>query len=189
MPERHDLADRGQRQRLESTRDGDFTIEHIGGQHLGGEAFLIELLAQLEFLDVVEKLDHVFIRPVTERAEESRGEKFAAAFAPIEINVKQIARVELHFDPRTAIGNDPEAVEHLAVEMDARLESDTRRPMQLRNDDALRAVDHERARRRHERDLAHVNLFFLGPLLFLELEGNVERRAEGLAFALRFEGA
>ena len=58
-----------------------------------------------------------------------------------------------------------------------------------RDDDALGAVDDERALRRHERDLAHVNFLFLRPLLFLELEGDVERRAEGLAFALRLERA
>ena len=69
--------------------------------------------------------------PVTERAEERRGEEFPAAFPAVEIDVEQIARVELHFDPRTAIRNDAEAVKHLAVEMDARLESDARRAMQL----------------------------------------------------------
>ena len=61
--------------------------------------------------------------------------------------------------------------------------------MQLADDDALGAVDDERARRRHERDFAHVNFFLLRPLLFLEQEGDVERRAEGLAFALRLERA
>ena len=53
-----------------------------------------------------------------------------------------------------------------------------------RNDDALRAVDDESALRGHERDFAHVNFLFLRPLLFLEQEGDVERRAVGLAFAL-----
>ena len=57
------------------------------------------------------------------------------------------------------------------------------RAMQLGDDDALGAVDDERALRRHERDFAHVNFLFLRPLLFLELEGDMQRRAEGLAFA------
>jgi hypothetical protein len=77
---------------------------------------------------------------------------------------------ELHFDPGTAIRNDAEAVEHLAVEVNARLESDARGAMQLRNDDAFCAIDDEGAGRGHERDLTHVNFFFLGPFLFLELE-------------------
>ena len=40
MSERHDLADGRQGERLESARDGHFTIEHVGGQHLGGETSL-----------------------------------------------------------------------------------------------------------------------------------------------------
>ena len=100
-------------------------------QHLGREFFFAELLAQLQVLDRVEKLDDFFVRAVAERAEESRREEFPAAFAAIEIDVKQIARVELHFDPRTAIRNDAEAVEHLAVQVDARFERDTGRAMQL----------------------------------------------------------
>src|SRR5947209_871125 len=61
--------------------------------------------------------------------------------------------------------------------------------MELGDDHAFRAIDHERSLRGHERDLAHVNFFFLRPLLLAELEGDVERRAESLAFALRLEGA
>ena len=71
---------------------------------------------ELEILDVVEKLDDFLVRAVTERAQESRGEEFAAAFPAIEVDVKQIAGVELDFDPGTAIRDNPEAVEHLAVE-------------------------------------------------------------------------
>ena len=82
-------------------------------------------------LDVVKKLDDFFVRTVAESAKESRREKFPAAFAAIEINVKQIAGIELHFDPGTAIRNDAEAVKHLAVQVDARFERDTGRTMQL----------------------------------------------------------
>ena len=59
----------------------------------------VEFLAQLQLLDVVKKLDDLFVRAVAEGAEESGGEKFPAALAAIEINVKQIAGVELHLDP------------------------------------------------------------------------------------------
>ncbi len=176
-------------ERLESARHGHFAVEHVGGEDLHREALFVELLAQLQILDRVEKIDHLFVRPVAESAEEGGGEEFPAAFAPVEIDVKQVAGVELHFDPRTAIRDDAEAVEHFAVEMDAGLESDTRGAMELANDDAFRAVDDKRARRRHERDFAHVDFFFLGPLFFLELESDVERGAEGLAFTLRFERA
>ena len=59
--------------------------------------------------------------------------------------------------------------------------------MELRNDHAFRAVDDERALRRHERNFAHVNFLFLGPLLLPELERHVERGAKRLAFPLGFQ--
>ena len=117
----------------------------------------------------------------------SRG--ISAGVCAIEINVEQIAGIELHFNPGTAIRNDSETVENLAVEVDARFESDTGRTMQLADDDSFRPVDHERPLRGHERDFAHVNFFFLRPLFFAELESDMERRAEGLAFPLRLERA
>jgi len=59
--------------------------------------------------------------------------------------------------------------------------------MQLAYDYALGAVDDKRALRRHERDFAHVNLLFLRAFFFSQLESDVQRRAVGLAFALRFK--
>src|SRR5205085_6489970 len=134
-----------------------------------------------------EKLQDIRIRAVTERAEERRGQKFAAALFAIEVNVKQIAGIELRFIPGTAIRNDAEAVQRFAVRMLGGFESQTGRTMQLADDDAFGAVDDERALRRHERKFAHEHFFFLGPLLFLEEESDVERGAVGDAFARAFE--
>ena len=123
-----------------------------------------------------------------QRAEKRRRQKFPAAFFAVQINVKQIARVELRLIPRTAVGNDAEAVQQFAVRMLRGLKRDARRAVQLRNDDALRAIDDERALRRHQRQFAHENLFFLGALaFFLEQERDVKRRAVGQAFAQAFE--
>src|SRR5205085_11578680 len=69
-----------------------------------------------------------------------------------------------------------------------RFKGDTRRAVELAHHDALGAVDHEGSLRRHQRDFAHVNFFFLRPLLLTELKGDVERRAVSLAFPLRLEG-
>ena len=123
MTEAHDLAHGRQGERLEGARHGHFAVAHIGDEHLGGEALFIELLAQLQVFDVVEKFDDFFVRAVAESAKESGGEEFPAAFAAIEIDVKQVAGVELHFDPRAAVRNDAEAVKHLAVEVNARLKA------------------------------------------------------------------
>ncbi len=187
MSERHDLPHRRRSQRLERAGDRRLAIEHVRDEHLRCELFFTQLLAEFERLDVIKKFDHFFVGSVAERAEKGRSEKFPPAFAAVEIDVEQIARIELHFDPRTAVRNDPETIEHFAVEMDARFKRDSRRTMQLADHDALGAVDHERALRRHERDLAHVNFFFLRPFLLAELESDMERRAERLAFALCLE--
>ena len=60
--------------------------------------------------------------------------------------------------------------------------------MELGNDDALGAVDHESALRGHEREFAHVNFLFLGAAIVFVAEGHIERGAEGLALALGFQG-
>ena len=59
---------------------------------------------------VVEQLDDVLVAPIAEGAQERRGEEFAAAVAAVEINVKQVVRVELHFEPGAAVRDDAEAV-------------------------------------------------------------------------------
>ena len=59
--------------------------------------------------------------------------------------------------------------------------------MELGNDDALGAVDHESALRRHEREFAHVNFFLFRAALVLVSEGHIERRAESLPLALGFK--
>ena len=61
--------------------------------------------------------------------------------------------------------------------------------MELRDDHALGAIDDKRPLRSHERDLAHIDFLLLDAFLFLKLEGDVERRAEGLAFAHGFANA
>src|ERR1051326_8257109 len=78
-----DLANRRERQRFKSAGDSDFTVAHFSSEDLGCEFFFIELLAQFQVLDIIEKLDDFLVRAVTERAEESRREEFPAALAAI----------------------------------------------------------------------------------------------------------
>jgi hypothetical protein len=163
-------------------------VARVSGSKARATVF-VELLAQLKRFDGVEKFDDFLVRTVAKCAEESGGEEFPAAFAAVEIDIEQVGGIELDFDPGTAIGNDAEAVENLAVEVDAGLKSNAGGAMELGDDHALGAVDYERALRGHERDFAHVDFFFLGPPLFTELEGDMQRGAEGLAFALGLEGA
>ena len=147
-----DLLDHRLGQRLEGARDDEaFFLVH-GVLDQDPVLQVLELLGFLdrEFLDVVKQLENflvgaagffavvlalVLMPPSTsrklKRAEKRGGQKFPAAFFAVEINVKQIAGVELRLIPGTAVGNDAEGVQHFAVGMLRRLEGDARRAVQL----------------------------------------------------------
>src|SRR5262245_41966391 len=95
----HDLANSRQSQRFERARHRHFTVTDIRGKHLGGQLLFIEFLAQLEVLDVVEKLDDLFVGAVAQRTQERSGEKLSTPLASIEVNVKKISGIKLHFNP------------------------------------------------------------------------------------------
>ena len=187
MPERHDLPNGRRRERLECAGDGCLAIEHIRNENFCREFFFTEFFTEFQRFDRVEKFDHFLVGAIAESAQKSGREKFPAAFAAIEIDVEQIAGIKLHFDPGTAIRNNPETVKDFAVEMDARLECDPGRTMQLTDHNTLRSVNDKRSLRGHERNFAHVNFLFLRPLFLAELESDMERGAVGLTFSLRLE--
>ena len=171
-----DLADGRLGERLESAGNGDLTIADVRGQHLRRDLLFIEVLAQLQVFKFVENLEHFLVRAKAQRAEESRRQNLPPAFAAVEVCVKQIVRIKLELHPRTAIRNDAERIKRLPVQVNRAFKANARRAMELRNDNALRAIDHKRAGRRHQRDFAHIHLLLLRALLFLELEGHVKRR-------------
>ncbi len=177
------------RQRLERAGNGDFPVANVGDEHLGGDVLVLELLAQGEVLDLVEKIDDLLVRAEPEGAQEGGGEELPAAFAAVKINVEQVVGVELNLEPGAAIRDDPERVERLAVQVQRGLERDAGRAVQLRDHHALGAVDDEGALRRHERNFAHVHFLLLDALFLLQPEGDVERRGKGLALALALESA
>src|SRR6185503_19890671 len=72
-----------------------------------------------------------------------------------DADVKQVLLVVFKLDSRAAIRNDLPDVDRAALEEHAR------RTMKLRNDDALRAVDDERAVVRHQRDFTKEDFLFL----------------------------
>src|SRR5688500_4869671 len=78
-------------------------------------------------------------------------------------------------------------MEHLAVRMLGGFESQTRRTMQLADNDAFGAVDHESALRRHERQFAHEHFFFLRAGLFLQQKSDMQWRAVSDAFPQAFQ--
>jgi hypothetical protein len=183
VAEGDELADDADGEGLVGFRDHEFAVEDVLERHLVAELLLVHLVLQLERLDVVEIGDDVAVGRVAQRAEEGRREELAAAAAAVEVDVKQVVGVELHFQPGSAVGDDAEAVEDLAVEVLRGFEADARRTVELGNDDALCTVDDERAAAGHHRQFAHVNALLLGSGLVLELEGHIESGGEALARA------
>ena len=111
-------------------------------------------------LGVVEVVEQLFGR-VAERAQQHRRVQLAAA---IDADVEDVLVVELEVEPRAAVRDHAGAVEQLARRVRLALvvvEEHAGRAVQLRDDDALGAVDDERARVGHQRDLAEVDLLLL----------------------------
>ena len=67
------------------------------------------------------------------------------------------------------------------------LEADAGRTVELGDDDALGAVDDERAALGHHRDFAHVDFLVLDEVFLAEAELHVERHGVGGAFAEALE--
>ena len=101
---------------------------------------------------------------ITQRIKE-RGDRQLAA--PVDADMNDILGVELEIEPGPAIGNDARGKQELAGGMGLALvvvEEDAWRAMHLRDDDALGAVDDERAVRGHERHVAHIDVLLLDVL-------------------------
>ena len=80
-------------------------------------------------------------------------------------------------------------MEEFAIEVDVGLKADAGRAVKLADDDALGTIDDEGTCIGHERDLAHVDLLFLGGLLVLVTESHIEGGAVGLAVDLALDRA
>src|SRR6266498_1106435 len=96
---RHNLADGRQGERFKRTRHRYIAVADLRSQHFGGELLFVEFLAQLQGLDVVKKLDDVFVRSVAEGAQECGGKKLPAPLASVEINIKEVSRIKLDLNP------------------------------------------------------------------------------------------
>ena len=154
--------------------------------------FQVQLaVLHVDGVDRVEGLEDFFVRAQAERAQEDGSQELALA---IDADVEDVLLVVLELHPRTAVRND------LAEEVGAvvrRLKEDAGRAVQLRNDNALGAVDDEGAVRRHQRDVAEEDFLLLhvaqaldaglGVLVVnLQADGDLQRSRVGHAalFAL-----
>jgi hypothetical protein len=153
----------------------------------GGRAVLFEV----DDLFVVEEVEQVLGR-VAERAQEDRGVQLAAA---VDADVDVVLVVELEVEPRAAVGDHAGGEQLLAGAVGLALvvvEEHAGRAVELGDDDALGAVDDERAVRGHQRDLAEVDLLLLhiadrlGAGLVVDIphdqaDDHLDRRREGHA--------
>ena len=196
-----DLADDRFGQRLKGTGHHNATINVESVLHEDHVLDIFDLLGVFygDVLDRIEQLQDVAIatelvrrrlrigiklgfRQSEERPEERGGQELTTAFLAVQVNVKEVAGVELGLIPRSTVRDNPEAVEGLAIRMLGCLESQTRRAVQLADDDTLSTIDNKGALGGHERNFAHEHFFLLGTFLFLQQEGNVKRCSEGQAF-------
>ena len=145
-------------------------------------------LVQEDAIDRVERADDLVGAAQAERAQEHRGEELPLA---VDADVEQVLLVVLELHPRAAIRDDLRDVERLVF----RVEERARRAVQLRDDDALGAVDDERAVVGHQRDVAEVDLLLLDVADGLdaglgvlvpddETDGDLERHGVGHAALL-----
>ena len=187
MAELLELADDALGERLVGAGHDELAVEDVLEQDFVREVFLGDAVLDLEILDVVEELEDVLIVREADHAQERGGEEFATTAAAVEIDVEQVVRVELHFEPGAAVRDDAEAVQPAAVEVLGLLKADTGGAMKLGDDHALGSIDDESAADGHERDFAHIHTFLLGSGLVFEFVGDVKRCGIGLGLADGFE--
>ena len=141
--------------------DLDVARRALAGEEIVLDALgVLAALLEVDRLGVVEVVEQV-LRRVAERAQQHRRVHLPAA---VDADVDDVLRVELEVEPRAAVRDDARGVEQLAARVRLALvvvEEDAGAAVQLADDDALGAVDDERAGVRHQRDLAEVDLLLL----------------------------
>src|SRR5512140_1798937 len=123
-------------------------------EHLALVAAALELLGQVEITDREEEPEDVRVAPVAERAEQRGGGELLLL---VDVHVDDIVDVDGELDPRAAEGDDARRDQALPVRVRRLLEHDTRRAVQLTDDHALGAIDHEGPERREQGQLAEVD--------------------------------
>ena len=190
------LLEHGARQRLKGAGHNHvfLLVLNVLRQHQIREILMLLDLLEAHLLDVVEHLENLTVCALgtivlqeTQRAEESGDQKLTPPLLTVQIHVQQIVGIKLRFKPRTAVRNDPERKQCLAVGMRGGLEGQPRRTVQLAHNHALSAIDHEAARWGHQGYLTHEYFLFLDLLTLFEMEGDVQRGPVGTTIVQRLK--
>ena len=135
----------------------------VAAQPVGVERHAPAFLGALVEHLLVERVEDL-LAAHAERVEERRHRNLPPA---IDARIDDVLGVELDVEPGAAVGDDAGCEQELARRMGLALvviEEHAGRAMHLRDDDALGAVDDERAVVGHERDVAHVDILLLDVL-------------------------
>ena len=134
-----------------------------GLQHFGREfASLICLQALLvhgNFVGKVEDIDDVLVGVEADGAQK-RG--YGELFLTVDVGEHHIVDVAGELYPGTLDGDDPCGIELCSVGVHGLVEEHAGGTVELRNDDAFRAVDNECAARGHVGDVAEIHVLYLG---------------------------
>ena len=109
-------------------------------------------------LVIAEQADDLLVRLDAHGAQQHRHRQLAGA---VDAGEHDAVGVGLVLDPRAAVGDHLGGIQRHAGLVDGLGIVDARRTNQLRDDDALRAVDDERAVLGHQREVSHEHLGFL----------------------------
>ena len=139
---------------------GDVETRHLTAQALGHELHLRARVHELEVV-VDEEVAQDGLRLQADGLEQDRHRHLATA---VDTEVQDVLGIELEVQPGAAIRDDPGREQQLARAVGlalVMLEEHARRAVQLADDDALGAVDDERAVVGHQGHFAHVDLLLL----------------------------
>ncbi len=140
---------------------GQVEVQGLAAQALGDQFELHALIGiDVEGVDLEELGQHLFVA-VAQRTQQDRHRQLAAT---VDTGEQRVLRVELKVQPGAAVRDDAGAVQQLARAVGLAtvvVEEHARRTVQLRDDDALGAVDDEGAVVGHQRDFAEIDLLLL----------------------------
>jgi hypothetical protein len=137
--------------------DADLEARRLAAQPARHQAELDALRREVEGVLLEEQVEHLLVA-VAERAQQDGDRQLAAA---VDARVHAVLGVELEVEPGAAVGNHARREQQLARAVGLAavvVEEHAGAAVQLRDDDALGAVDDERAVVGHQRQLAQVHL-------------------------------
>ena len=178
----------GRRILFQGCLDG-FDEDDVGARFALLVPFFRGVVVHMAFnLRVAEEIQDIFVRIQSHDAQQHSGRDFAGA---VDARVNDVVQVRFKLNPGAAVRNDLRSVKVNGAGVHLLVIVGTGGTYQLADDDTFRTVDDERARRRHQREIAHEYARFLdftGILVhqaYVHVQGSAVGRVAFLAFLNR----